>query len=98
MYTLRIVGGIFAAGLLVLGIVAAVLVLRDDRTIPASEWETFTTPDGSCSVLMPGKPVPHDPHGLIEDRARNNLTFYEWRIRACRGFCSSFWRMRPRVM
>src|SRR5205823_6117213 len=33
----------------------------------ASEWETFTTPDGSCSVLLPGKPVPltQNAKGLV---------------------------------
>jgi hypothetical protein len=53
-----IVGASVAGALLVAGIVAVVLIFRRGGTIPESDWQEFTAPDGSCSVQMPGTPVP----------------------------------------
>jgi hypothetical protein len=38
------------------GLIIHLVVFRD-RTIPDSEWQAFTPPDGSFTVQMPGVPV-----------------------------------------
>jgi hypothetical protein len=55
------IGLAIAGGLLILLIVgggAAVVYLALRRpSIPDADWATFTTPDGACSIQMPGTPT-----------------------------------------
>ncbi len=53
-----VAGGVMLL-LLVLGVGGGVLwyFLRN-KTIPQSEWQTFSPPNGGCTVLMPGTPTP----------------------------------------
>jgi hypothetical protein len=56
-----ILGLVLAGGCLgmmcVGGGVAALVYFAFNKTIPDSDWQTFTPPNGGCTVLMPGTPV-----------------------------------------
>ncbi len=53
--------GLVAAGVAVVGLLCAgvggIVYWSRNRTIAESEWQTFTPPDGSFSLQMPGTPT-----------------------------------------
>ncbi|HEY7155221.1 MAG TPA: hypothetical protein VH575_14765 [Gemmataceae bacterium] len=51
------VGGVLLLIVLVGIGFAAFRYLGRSRTIPEAEWQTFTPPNSSCTILMPGRPV-----------------------------------------
>lgn len=51
-------GGGLLILLLVIGGIALRLFSGRDKTIPDAEWQAFAPPNGDCTILMPGTPIP----------------------------------------